>query len=200
MDHLNPYSTEDPWSRLPAGPRRLLAQAAAAAFGKRGYHATTTRDIAERVGMSPAGMYVHYPSKAELLFVIARIGHESVFDAVRQAVDALTAPEDRVRAMMQTFTTWHAVHHVLARVLQYELRSLEAAHYEAIAEIRRQTENFAASELRPLVPNPEQLHMSTVAVLSLGIDTARWYNPKKSPRPVELGEAYATMVLRMLRA
>ena len=50
--------------------------AAAHAFADRGYHATTTRDIASLAGMSPAAVYIHYRSKEELLFQISKIGHE----------------------------------------------------------------------------------------------------------------------------
>ena len=70
--------------------------------------------------------------------------------------------------------------------------------YKAIAAIRRRTEAFAADELPPLVGDPSRLRMYTMAVLSLGIDTARWYSPGRSPAPEELGQAYADLVLQML--
>src|SRR4051794_6434574 len=60
---------------LPGASRRLL-MGAVDAFAERGYHATTTRDIASRAGMSPAALYVHYRSKEELLFQLIRIGHQ----------------------------------------------------------------------------------------------------------------------------
>ncbi|WP_309117844.1 helix-turn-helix domain-containing protein, partial [Saccharothrix sp.] len=54
--------------------------AAAAAFAGRGYHATTTRDIAAQAGMSPAAVYIHYRSKEDLLFQISRIGHRRALE------------------------------------------------------------------------------------------------------------------------
>ena len=39
--------------------------AAADAFADKGFHATTTRDIASRAGLSPAGVYVHFASKED---------------------------------------------------------------------------------------------------------------------------------------
>lgn len=194
-----PNSTTDLWELLPAGPRRGLAQAAVAEFGRRGFHATTTRHIAERAGMSPAGLYVHYASKAELLFTISKIGHESVLNEALASVEGITDPTQRVRALMRTFTIWHAVNHMLARVIQYEMRSLEPAHYKVIAAIRRQTEAFVAAELQPLVGDIERLQILAVAAMSLSIDMARWYSPGKSPAPEVLGEAYADLVMQMLR-
>ena len=66
-------------------------QAAAHAFADKGFHATTTRDIASGAGLSPAGVYVHFGSKEELLFDLSRSGHES---ALRPAAPAI-AGRDR---------------------------------------------------------------------------------------------------------
>lgn len=193
-------ANQDPWDLLPPGPRRVLAQASAIEFGQRGFHATTTRHIAERVGISPAGMYVHYESKAELLYTISRIGHAAALNALHESLSGFAKPHDRIRSLVYAFTAWHAVHHALARVVQYELRALTPEHYAEIAAIRQRTEQVAADEFRPLVRAESDLKIRTVAVLSLSIDVARWYGSVKSPRPEVLGEAYAEMVLEMLRA
>ena len=55
------------WQDVQPAPARRLLVAAVQAFAERGYHATTTRDISTRVGLSPAGVYVYYKSKEELL-------------------------------------------------------------------------------------------------------------------------------------
>ncbi|MDQ1536947.1 MAG: hypothetical protein QOE58_1340, partial [Actinomycetota bacterium] len=43
-----------------------LMDAAVDAFADKGFHATSTRDIAARAQMSPAGVYVHFASKEDL--------------------------------------------------------------------------------------------------------------------------------------
>src|SRR5215468_12698591 len=74
------------WEHVqPAAARRLLT-GAVDAFAERGYQATTTRDIASRAGMSPAALYVHYPSKAALLARISGVGHEVALALVQQAI------------------------------------------------------------------------------------------------------------------
>ena len=50
-----------------AGRDRLLT-AAVAAFGAKGFHATSTRDIARAASLSPAAVYVHHQSKDCLLY------------------------------------------------------------------------------------------------------------------------------------
>ena len=61
----------------PAGAdaAQRLIDAAAEAFAAKGFHATTTRDIAARAGMSPAGVYVHFATKEDLLFHLSEQGH-----------------------------------------------------------------------------------------------------------------------------
>ncbi|WP_240437605.1 helix-turn-helix domain-containing protein [Sciscionella marina] len=57
--------------------RARLLDAATSAFAKRGFHGTTTPDIAETAGMNPAALYVHHKSKEELVYLISRSGHET---------------------------------------------------------------------------------------------------------------------------
>ena len=50
-------------------PTRVrILDAATQAFAAKGFHGTTTRDISNLAGLSPAGVYVHYPSKEDLFF------------------------------------------------------------------------------------------------------------------------------------
>jgi len=185
----------------PAAARRLL-QAALDSFASRGFHATTTRDISTAAGLSPAAVYVHYASKSELLHELSRIGHEAVLVAVEAAVDEGSDPESRTRAFVETFTSWHAEHHTLARVLQYELRSLPPESLGAIIDLRDKVERVLERQLRAGVRSHafaiDDLHGTAQAILSLGIDVARWYEPGGRRKPQAIGALYAELVLRML--
>ena len=46
--------------------RARLVEAAIAAFAEKGFHGTTTRDIAAAAGMTPAALYVHHRSSEDL--------------------------------------------------------------------------------------------------------------------------------------
>src|SRR4051812_14086446 len=48
------------WAHIEPASSRLLLLSALDAFLARGFHAATTREIAERAGMSPAAVYVHW--------------------------------------------------------------------------------------------------------------------------------------------
>ncbi len=69
-----------------ADARARLLGAAVDAFAARGFHGTTTRDIAAAAGMSPAALYVHHRSKEELLYEISLAGHRRTLEVVEQAL------------------------------------------------------------------------------------------------------------------
>ncbi|TCO44870.1 TetR family transcriptional regulator [Kribbella antiqua] len=190
------------WEHVqPAAARRLLT-GAVDAFAERGYQATTTRDIASRAGMSPAALYVHYPSKERLLFEISLYGHNAALEVLRSA-DGGPSPADRLRGMISAFTAWHAEHHTIARVVQYELAALSPEHLTEVAAIRRaisaQIEQVLADGVQDGSFAVDDLPGTTLAVLSLAIDVARWYTPHRGD-PEGLGKLYADLAHRMVQA
>src|SRR5882724_7456939 len=82
----------------PAVARRVLV-AAVLEFAVRGYHATTTRDVASRAGLSPAGVYVHFRSKEELLYQSTLIGHRQTVERITAAAATSDEPFERLRAV-----------------------------------------------------------------------------------------------------
>ncbi|UVS79931.1 TetR/AcrR family transcriptional regulator [Actinokineospora sp. UTMC 2448] len=187
----------------PDAARRLMA-AAVAAFGERGYHATTTRDIATAAGMSPAALYVHFPSKAAVLSAISRSGHEKALAMVTTAAAGPGDAAARMRVLVTEFVAWHARRHRVARIVQYELTALPQPDYEAVVALRRQTDAVVRSLIEDGVSSGvfrvSDIRSAARAVLSLGIDVARWYTAESKPDPETLGADYAGLVLAMLGA
>jgi len=192
---------DETWrSVTPDAARRMLI-AAAHAFAGKGYHATTTRDIASLAGMSPAAVYIHYRSKEELLFNISLVGHETSL-ALLSRIEGSDAVE-RLRNAVSSFAGWHAEYHTTARVVQYELGALTPEHHAEVAELRRGIEQqmraYIADGVAEGVFDVPDLKGATLAVLSLCIDVARWYQPSGKRTPDEIGALYADLVLRMVR-
>ncbi len=183
-------------------PRRLLTSAVRC-FAANGFHATTTRDIAEGVGLSPAALYVHFPSKELVLFEIVRAGHERVLAYVQDpSVLAMVGSADRLRAIIARYTTWHARHHVAARISQLELGGLTAEHYDDILELRHRTNAFFRGAVARGVDDGSFANVDvkrvTRAMMSLTIDLVRWYRLDGADSPELLGDFYADLALRMV--
>lgn len=195
---------ETPWGEVtPEAARRLLV-AAVEAFAERGYHATTTRDIAGRAGMSPAALYIHYKTKEELLHRISRIGHDRALSLLEAAADGEGAAPDRLAVAVRAFVHWHAERFATARVVQYELDALSDDHRAEIIELRRRTDAVMRRIIKDGVDTGEfdvpDVPGTALAVLSLCIDVSRWFNAQGSRSPEEVGALYVDLVLRMVGA
>ncbi|CAI9416528.1 HTH-type transcriptional repressor KstR2 [Nocardioides sp. T2.26MG-1] len=187
--------------------RTRLAAAAVDAFAARGFHGTTTRDISTTAGMSPAALYVHHRSKEELLFELARVGHLRVLDLVRASVAAVPAsagPVEQLGRLVEDFVRDHAQEHTGARVINYELAALSAEHLAEIRAIRHDIDVVVRDVLDRGVaagvfttPDPR---MTALAILSLGIDVARWYRDEGRWTPDEVATHYRLLALRMVGA
>ena len=170
------------WAHIEPESSRLLLLSALDAFLARGFHAATTREIAERAGMSPAAVYVHWSAKHDLLFEISRIGHQAVLDVVEQALEqASDDPVERVtrscrrsRPGMRRTMRWRASSSTSSR-------SCRAPQFRQIVEIRDRFGDLMREELAGGVDagafEVADLEGTTLAVLSLCIDLARWYHP-----------------------
>ena len=199
---MSPETSEIP--RADATRARLL-DAAITAFAAKGFSSTTTRDIAAAAGMSPAALYVHHKSKEELLYLISKAGHDAILHLVQNAIGAADDdPAAALRRVVHDFAVSHARGQTSARIVNYELTSLSPEHLTEILGIRHTIED----QLRGLVergvaagvfdtPDPR---MATVALLSLGIDIARWYHDGGRWSPEDIGEQYAAMALRIVGA
>ncbi|MDX8031781.1 TetR/AcrR family transcriptional regulator [Lentzea sp. BCCO 10_0856] len=192
---------DEMWRTVTPDAARRMLIAAVHAFAGKGYHATTTRDIASLAGMSPAAVYIHYRSKEELLFNISLVGHQTSLTLL-SGIEGSDAT-DRLRNAVAGFAGWHAEFHTTARVVQYELGALSAEHHAEVAELRRQIEqrmrSYIADGVAEGVFDVPDLKGATLAVLSLCIDVARWYRPDGKRTPDEIGALYADLVLRMVR-
>ncbi|MCW7943034.1 TetR family transcriptional regulator [Streptomyces hygroscopicus] len=197
-------SEMQPWAEVTPDAARRLLIAAVEAFAERGYHATTTRDIAGRAGMSPAALYIHYKTKEELLHRISRIGHEKALEILRTAARGEGTAAERLADAVRSFVRWHAAQHTVARVVQYELDALGPDSRAEIVALRRQVDAEARGIIEDGVAAGEfdvpDVRGSTLAVLSLCIDVARWFKADGPRTPDEVGALYADLVLRMVGA
>ncbi|WP_433654537.1 TetR family transcriptional regulator [Nocardia sp. CA-128927] len=188
----------------PANPKDRLLASAIDAFGIKGFHGTTTRDIAAGAGMSPAAVYVHHKSKEDLLYLIALAGHQRTVRAFAEQIAATDDPARQLAGLIHAFVREYAVNHTLARIVSYELAALRPEHRTEILTIRREALTMVRGILHAgnasgvfHADNPD---MTSIAVLSLGIDVARWFRDHGRFTPEAIADHYAVLALRMVGA
>jgi len=149
-------------------------------------------------------VYVHHKSKEELLYALARTGHDLTLEIVRNAIASAAEPREQLAATARAFALHHAHDHTSARVVNYELAALSPEHHAVIRELRR----AIAAEIRGVVERGiasgeftvVDANMTATSLLSLGIDIARWWDDRGPWTPDSLADFHATLALRIVGA
>lgn len=166
---------------------RQIYRAAAWLFCEKGYEATSMSDIAERVGITKAGVY-HFiqGTKQELLFEIISFGLDLLAASVIQPARALTNAEERLRFIVASHinliisgSTSEGYNPVT--IVVEEVSGLSAAHLQAVNQRKREYVDLIRATLKELQAEGKLQDIDpTVAAFSiLGtiLWVARWYLP-----------------------
>ncbi|KYH46145.1 hypothetical protein AZH51_10965 [Branchiibius sp. NY16-3462-2] len=184
--------------------RSRLIDAARKAFGEKGFHATTTRDIASAAGLSPAAVYVHHRTKEDLLYAISRAGHEEILADMRAAIAGAADTPGKLEAVIYAMVLRHTREYATARVVNYELDGLSAQHREDIEKLRAQIQGIVRRLLRAGTAEGsftvDDVRITSNAIVAMAIDAARWYRPATDPAPERIASHHARMALRMVSA
>lgn len=184
-----------------------------------GKSATTTE-----VGIKPASMYAHYPSKEHLLAELMRLGHQHLLDELDGAQAAL-APDptaaDQLAAMMRAGVRMQARYPMLGRVCFNELPGLSNESLADILDLRTQSLDRWSAILEQGVDRGEfhvvDLFLTTMAIGGLIIRVANWYSgnesgqefgpvlrPEAKPSALytvdQVADTYADFALRLVNA
>lgn len=184
---------------LPEVAKALLGSAALR-FADKGFHGTTTRDITTQLGLTPGALYVHFPTKEDVLFEIVRSCHQRALEKLGETLDPGDDPETSLRRLVAAFVEWHAENHKAARVCQYELAPLSPEHYAVVLGQRSRFNAVFRNATRPMVGEdaPEaDVNRLARSILSLGVDLVRWYQPGGADTPASLGAFYADLAVQM---
>jgi AcrR family transcriptional regulator len=85
--------------------RETLIEAALPVFGRRGFHAASTVEIAEAAGISQAYVFRLFPTKVDLFVAAAAEGSRRMLETFRAASDeARRAGGDQLEAMGKAYT------------------------------------------------------------------------------------------------
>jgi AcrR family transcriptional regulator len=185
---------------FPAGPRRILL-AAATAFAERGFHATTTRDIAAQAGLSSAALYFYFRSKEEVLYQIATSALDFTIELVATEAKSPGSPTERLTTLVRVLTIWHTYNSQVAHVVLYQTGALTSAHLADVAAKQREVSQILRQVITDGVTSGDfdapDTGAATIAILSLCLDVARWYRPGYRLTPQQLGDFNAVAALRI---
>jgi AcrR family transcriptional regulator len=169
--------------------QKRVLDAAAAVFADRGFHRASVRDVVAEAGMSLAGMYHYFPSKAGLLHEIA----VRAFDSLLARLDAAApgAPRERLATLVHSHLSFFLSRPAEMKVLVRETESLPEALRTEVAEKKRLYYQRCHDILRELDGGrrgEEELRLATLALFGMLNWTYSWYRPERDGSPQRLTE------------
>lgn len=188
------------WRVYPPLELPLTLSGALEAFKEQGYHGTSVRDIANRIGLTVPALYYHHGSKEGTLVELLAGSVQHLYGRVRLAVaDAGPDPVDQFENFVECVVLFMTHRNALAG-LDAEIRALSAPNRKAYAKIRKQIEDtlrtivedgVAAGEFT--VPHVEDTVRALLGMLQA---IAVWYDPSGALPPSELAARYVEICLQ----
>ncbi|HEY7009020.1 MAG TPA: TetR/AcrR family transcriptional regulator [Jatrophihabitantaceae bacterium] len=172
---------------------------ALAAFREHGYHGTTVRDVARRVGVTVPALYYHHGSKQGMLVALFDVAMADLLQRVELALaDAGVDPQMRFRNIVEAIALHMTYRRDLA-MIDSELRYLDPesrAHYVAQRDKVQRLLNKAISDGSKVgifhVAHPVD---TTRALLGMLLAIATWYRADPRLSPTQLAERYVEIAL-----
>lgn len=177
-----------------------LADAATALFSRKGYAATSTREVAALLGIQKASLYYHIEGKEDLLYLICKSSLEQIRKDVEAALENVADPLERIRALIRVHiesmlrdedkhATTLAEMRALARERLAEVLSLRDAYEDLVRSVLEDAQ--IAGALR------DDIDVKYVCLSLLGLmnRVLVWYRRRGPLSPGQIGQLLAVIFL-----
>ncbi len=185
--------------------RAELVRAAARLFSERGYNGTSMQHLADALGLQRGSLYAHIGSKEELLFDVVEEGANRFLQRAEQALEQPGPASARLGALLVGHVETAIEHLDAATVFLNEWRYLRPGLRALIQDKRDRYEEMVRRVIQDGIETGEYRADSDVRfaarlVLSAGNWTYAWYRPGGELGPTEVGERFAELLVRGLKA
>jgi len=155
---------------------------AASLFRRRGYRATTTRELGKELGIRGASLYHHINSKEDLLYAICLNSLTEIQSQTAHAIESESDPARRVAALIEAHLGSAIADRNQHATMLFELRSLGRERYKEVVRRRTEYEKLVGTVIRDgqnagLVRTDISARHLTLALLNLLNWSIFWYKP-----------------------
>ena len=187
------------------GNRRVaLLAAAASLFRRKGFSATTTRDIAAAAGMQSGSPFYHFKSKDALLFAVMEEGMRTALSRQRVVVQALghasLSPQEQMRQLVQVhFDVLLGPGNDFVPVMLYESRSLQVRQRKLVAQLISEYESLWMPVLIALHAGGQlraPVGLARLLILGALNWSVQWFDAKKGASVQDLTDAAMALFLK----
>jgi TetR/AcrR family transcriptional regulator, cholesterol catabolism regulator len=173
--------------------RPQLLKAAARLFRRKGFDATSTRDIAAAVGMHSGSPFYHFKSKSALLYAVMEEGMRTALARQSAALLSDADAADQLRRLIRShFDTLHGSGRDFIPVMLYEWRSLNVRQRNAIARLQRDYEAVWVPVLQALAASGRlrsDADLARLLIFGALNWSVQWFDAKKRATLDDVTEA-----------
>jgi AcrR family transcriptional regulator len=177
-----------------------LLDAAVALFSRKGYTATSTREVAELVGIQKASIFYHIEDKEDLLYLICKSSLEQIRSDIDIAIREIQDPLERIRTLIRTHIESMLRDRDKHLTTLAEMHALSHQRLAQVVALRDAYENLVRTELHDaqraaaLRDDIDAKYLS-LALLGLMNRVLRWYRRNGRLSPAQLGQLFAVIFL-----
>jgi AcrR family transcriptional regulator len=181
--------------------RQQILKAAAKLFRRKGFDATSTRDIAAAVGMHAGSPFYHFESKSALLHAVMEEGMRAALDRQAKALQSLPGAHasQQLRRLIRThLDTLHGPGRDFIPVMLYESRSLTPRQRGSLAELQREYEAAWMPVLRALAREGRlrgDVHLARLFIFGAINWSVQWFDAKKRASLDDIADAAMTLFI-----
>lgn len=184
--------------------REQIYSTAGALFSRRGYAATSVRDIARELDLQGGSLYAHIASKEDVLWAIVTDAADRFFAAVGPIVACGAPATDRLRGMIHAHLAVITGQAERATVFLHDWKFLSPARREVIAARRDEYEGLYRATIAAGIGEgafaPTDPKLAATLILSALNGVAGWYRPGGDLEPDVIASRFADLLLNGLLA
>jgi AcrR family transcriptional regulator len=183
--------------------RRLeILKSAAAAFRRRGYHGASVGEIARALRMTKGNLYYYFRDKEEILYVLHDWSLDLLLERLREVEKSEAPAAQKLRQLVQSFAQM-IIDELHGTALTMDLQALSPARLRKVIAKRDRFDRGLRDLVREGMDTGAFARgdpkLAAFAVLGAVNWIPRWYDPRGPAGSLEIGAAFADLVLDGLR-
>jgi TetR/AcrR family transcriptional regulator, cholesterol catabolism regulator len=176
-----------------------IIDAAAAVFAEKGYHGSSTKDIADRLGIRQGSLYYYFESKEAALEEVCKIGVEGFVQQLEAILASDLQPAEMLRAAVHNHLDPLEDRPNYVRVFQRQRHELPPARRRTISAVARHYEKLlqtmfergvAAGAFRADL----DCRLATLGLLGMCNAVGDWHDGEPGTTICEIAENFAAIL------
>ncbi len=158
---------------------QAIIDSAAALFAQVGYPSAKMQDIARACGATKSMLYHYFPAKDDLLFAMLHEHLEQVVDSIDQVLAANASPNDKLHALVQTYTQKSTQSRQRHMIAMQDVKYLPPDRQEPLLELQRVLTDRVSELLRQVNPGLPEATYKPYTMMLIGMLnwTDIWFRP-----------------------